>query len=247
MLVSDFVLLGVAVPEPATTGTAYICTLGVSAEHGLLRVYPTHLANRRLKRWEIGEVHLDKASTDTRQESWTLMVNTAGKAPYKGFKTSGSLYPKSRRADLLEPHLVSSIDSANEKRLSIALIQLPEKYRFFLEENEGWQEEPWSHVYREDSKWRDKSKEKYRYKPRIAFSDAYNNHQLQLRDWGIYELMRKQAPTISEKATKQERTDYIGGRLGLSKQPFLLIGNQNAHRTSWMVISVISKAMMGVK
>ncbi len=58
-----------------------------------------------------------------------------------------------------------------------------------------------------------------------------------LRDWGVYELMRKNNNLAL--ITESERRKYVGGALHLDESCSLLVGNLNNQRNAWLVISVL--------
>ncbi len=78
---------------------------------------------------------------------------------------------------------------------------------------------------------------RFPYIPRLTFRDAAGPHRLMLRDWGVYELMRKHNNLTS--MTDSDRRQYLGDALHLDPTCSLLVGNFNQHRTSWLVISVL--------
>lgn len=58
-----------------------------------------------------------------------------------------------------------------------------------------------------------------------------------LRDWGVYELMRKHNNLTDMSDTERRR--YVGQALRLDDTCSLLVGNMNNQRTAWLVISVL--------
>lgn len=232
MYISDFVMLGKAAPETDSTGSIKVCTAGVSATAGMVRIYPLGLTGSP-SRWSVSGVNLQRPTSDSRAESWSLMPTSAG------FETQSSPYPKQKRSDLLSPYVVSGINEANKRFLSLALLHVPNDFRVFVEHNKGWEGIPFEVSHRNDLTL--KVRDRFRYCPKLEFKDTDGRHNhLQIRDWGVYELMRKQPMQFATRPTPEAKSEYIAGALHINSTSSLLVGNLAHQRNAWVVISVLS-------
>lgn len=232
MILEDFVMLGTTVPEPNRDGRVFVCSAGISREFGrLVRIYP--LARRNIpRRWHRYRVPLEINPKDNREGSFKIKGNReqgAHERINERFEPAG-VVDKHDRADLLAPYRIGSIREANEKRLSLAIIE-PEAVELFFEFNPSSPESPQLPLFSEpiDKKMAVGAK-RFPFIPRLRFEDEAGEHRLMLRDWGCYELMRKMP----------ERREEMAEFLHLSPSSSLFVGNLNHRRTSWLVISVLN-------
>ncbi len=235
MIIEDFVMLGTTVPEPNSDGRVFVCSAGVSAEYrGLIRLYP--LARRNIpNRWNKYRVPVERNSTDSRPESFKVATaedraHGAHDRINQHFQHLGKLRDADR-AKLLKPYIVPSVNHANFNRFSLAIIE-PEAIDLDFDHNPASPDSPQLALF-DDS--RDKPREgakRFPFIPRLHFKDEDGWHHLMLRDWGCYELMRKNTESYY-------RQNMIGA-LHLRPDSSLLIGNMNQHRKSWLVISVLN-------
>lgn len=229
-------MLGTTVPEPSRkTGRVFVCSAGISLEYGsLIRVYP--LARLGVPhRWNTFRVPLERNSLDSRRESFKIRadrepavfetVNTA-------FECVGAISEGSR-AKLLAPFVMPSIARANEQHASLTILHASDMELRF-KENQGDPDIP-------DVQWFDPSwapeqagAKHFPYAPYLRFKDDDGTHELQLRDWGSYELMRKNL----------YRPDWyrssMPSALHLKDSSSLLVGNMTHRRNVWLVISVLN-------
>lgn len=236
----DFVMLGTTVPEPNSDGRVFVCSAGVSPQlRSLIRIYP--LARRNAPtRWSVNSVKLERNRTDSRPESWKLAGNREPGAHERindVFENEGAVSPK-ERADLLARYAVDSITEANEKRLSLAVIH-PDEMALEFEHNPASPDSPELALFDVEPRTETGAR-RFPYIPRLTFRDPAGPkrpHRLMLRDWGVYELMRKHNNLTS--MTDTQRRDYVGKALHLDPSCSLLIGNLNNQRNAWLVISVL--------
>lgn len=234
MIVEDFVMLGKTVPEPNSDGRVFVCSAGYSPElRQLVRIYP--LARYAAPaRWSQSRVHLERNPKDSRPESWKLAgdrslgnherINTAA------FSTYDRLAGWEQRELLDDSRLwVNSIEEANERRLSLALLQPRQIPTIVYDENRNSPDSPQMRLF-DDGLAPAEGARRFPYMPRVVFRDAKRENRLMLRDWGCYELMRKHP----------EHTFGLDGALSIGEDSVLLIGNLNSHRTSWLIISVLN-------
>lgn len=231
MILEDFAMLGTTVPEPNSDGRVFVCSAGVSAEYGqLVRIYP--LARRNVpKRWHVYEVPLERNPKDSRPASFKIAGDRgpdAHETINSRFRGTGEL-AKSERAGLLSPFKIGSIKEANQRRLSLAIIE-PEEVELFFEHNPTSPESPQLSLFTDPAREEPTGAKRFPFIPRLRFTDEAGEHKLMLRDWGCYEWMRKHP----------ERLEEMAGCLHLSPSSCLFVGNMNHRRNSWLVISVLN-------
>lgn len=233
MIAEHFVMLGKTVPETTSDGRLTVCTAGYDLEmRKPIRVYP--LARHECpKRWSVSRLPLERNPKDSREESWKIRGD---RSPDRHSEINSVIEPIERRVgdaqqrEILSALAVSSISEANAKRKSLCVIypkSVPVLYFSKREPTALPSMEPTPDLF-------GKSKDlpvmqRFPWHPRIKFEDDDGEHNLMLREWGCYELMRKYGRMANT---------MMGEALNLSTAPPLLCGNFAAHRTSWLVISI---------
>jgi hypothetical protein len=231
-------MLGTTVPEPNSDQRVFVCSAGVSEELGqLIRVYP--LSRRHApKRWSVHRVKLERNPRDSRSESFQIAGDRRPGIHWwinHRFEPTKVEVPRRRRAQLLSrrvigQHLVGSIDEANARRLSLAIIHPRSLEVTFSENSSG---SPSTELTLFDSMEPEKrGAQAFPLMPRIRFQDSDREHHLMLRDWGSFELQRKMGPDYFR--------ENLQSALHLSNDSSLLIGNLNNQRTAWLVISILN-------
>ena len=240
MTIDDFVMLGTTVPEPKSDGRVFVCSAGYSATlRSLVRIYP--LARKGAPaRWSVNTVKLERNPEDWRVESFKLAGDRSPEAHWSinsVFRPS-VMMPKSQRAELLRKCVVGSIDEANDRanRLSLAIIH-PKAMELEFEHNPGSPDSPQLKLFELPGD-EPQGARRFPFIPRLRFEDDHRWNRLMLRDWGVYELMRKHNNLTQ--MTEAERQRYVSGALHLSPASSLLVGNLNNQRNAWLVISVIN-------
>jgi len=236
--IDDFVMLGKTVPEPTRTdGRIFVCSAGVSTQmRQLVRIYP--LARHGAPaRWTINRVELERNSKDSRHESWKLAGDRSPGAHDQinnTFTVTGEV-AKTRRADLLKPFTIGSIKQANAARMSLAVLH-PKDMRVSFDFNPDSPDSPQQALF-DTADQPPSGAKRFPYIPRLHFHDEDGGHDLMIRDWGVYERMRKAGGF--ELWSDSRRREDITAALHLDESCSLLVGNFNQHRTSWLVISVL--------
>jgi hypothetical protein len=237
-------MLGTTVPEPNHDGRVFVCSAGVSAELGsLLRIYP--LARACVpRRWGRFRVPVERNPSDRRRESFKIHGDrTPENHPTinRSFEPLGELSP-SRRAALLAPYVVPSIREANDKRLSLALIR-PQGGRLEVHFREREQPDvlPTPQLGLFDDHPPSPSggplmlgSKRFPLAPYLRFADEAGPHDLQIRDWGTYELMRKHL------ADPDYYRANLAQALHLGPTSTLLVGNMSHQRNVWLIISILN-------
>ena len=229
MICEDFTMLGTTVPEPnKTDNRIFVCSAGVSQELGLIRIYP--LARMNIpNRWNTYRVPLERNPNDSRSESWKVQGDRSEGAHERindSFQQVVKLKP-TERATLLSKYVVSSIKEANERKLSLAILQ-PEFGKINFEHNPDSPESPQLALFPHGKPTL--GAKRFPYIPRLNFTDDGGRHHLMIRELGCFEWMRKYPDRYTE----------LPNCLHLNEDSSLLIGNINQHRTAWLIISVLN-------
>lgn len=236
MILDDFVMLGKTVPETNGDGRQFVCTAGYSLElRQPIRIYP--MARRDCPpRWSISRVPLERNAKDSRDESWKIKGDRRPGAHEHINAVISRVHDKTAQAiqqSIVKAMSVSSLQQANDARLSLCMILPSDIPRIDLEAGEKVEMMPTPDMFGETPDL--PVSMRFRWHPRIRFTDeAGSKHDLMLRDWGCYELMRKHG---------DEAALQLSEALNLTTAPPLLCGNLNRFRNSWLVISVLSGAL----
>jgi hypothetical protein len=233
MRLDDFVLLGTTVPEPNTDGRVFVCSAGFSSEcRRLVRIYP--LARGAIpNRWHTYQVPLERNLKDNRDESWQVAADRRPGHHAQiniNLKEVAPAVPQHRRPTLLSRYVIGSIQEANAKRLSLAIIQ-PDDIELFFQANAELAADEQMTLFDHDSD-QPAGARRFPWMPRLSFTDECGKHNLMLRDWGSFELQRKH--------DERYFLDNLATALHLSPTSSLLVGNMNNQRTTWLVISVLN-------
>lgn len=238
MLLDDFVMLGTTVPEPSSDGRVFVCSAGYSPTlRQLIRVYPLARFGAPT-RWSVNTVKLNRNPKDSRPESYQLAgdrrpgVHNHINRVFEAHDTIA----KAQRGELLKGCVAESIRDANDRRLSLAVLKAGDVEVCF-EHNAASPESPQLALFDLPGDPPSGAR-RFPFIPRLRFTDAAGEHRLMLRDWGVYELMRKHNNLTQ--MSEAERVRYVSNALHLGPSSSLLVGNFNQHRTSWLVISVLN-------
>jgi hypothetical protein len=223
MIVEDFVMLGRTAPVDSKKYGKSVCSAGYSKELGqFIRVYPLP-PNSKIKKWSLCKIPLTRSGHDNRHESWRL--NNNGTIDESVVEVIGSVN-KQTEFDCLGKYS-TTIGTLNDQRKSLGIIRLDDyvcHYDKLSQDEERQQDIFWANLNIPNQ-----------FRPRIRF----DNHDLQLLDWGCREYLRKN-PNEPERlwdALLLKRRDY---------EHLAFVGNMNAHRTSWQIISLISRKRIAV-
>jgi HNH endonuclease len=235
MILEDFVMLGTTVPEPNSDGRIFVCSAGVSPEYGgLVRLYP--LARRNIpNRWNKYRVKVERNREDSRPESFKVATTDARAAGIherinQHFEHAGKVRD-AEKIPLLSRYRVGSIDEANGKRISLAIIE-PQSIELDFEHNPASPDSPQLALFDDGSEKPRAGAKRFPFIPRLRFKDECRWWHLMLRDWGCYELMRKHP----ESYYKQ----HMATALHLNPSSSLFVGNMSHRRNAWLVISVLN-------
>jgi hypothetical protein len=230
MILEDFTMLGTTVPEPKADGRVFVCSAGVSRELGLVRIYP--LARRGIpRRWRTYRVPLEKNNKDPRKESWKVQGDRSAEHHNDinaAFKEIGEV-KLAERAELLKKFIVPSIAEANRQKLSLAIIN-PTFGPMEFKHNENSPDSPQLKLFDPNPDTQPElGAKRFPFNPYLNFTDEEGDHRLQIREWGCYEFMRKYPGRHTE----------LDAALRLNADCSLFVGNLNARRNTWLIISVL--------
>lgn len=239
LILDDFVMLGKTVPEPSADGRVFVCSAGFSPTlRSLVRIYPLGRYDSP-PRWSVSTVRLERNPKDHRPESFKLAGDRSPDQHWRinssAFTVTDKLGDKAR-ADLLARYSVDSIAAANKERLSLAVVH-PSAMELEFEHNPASPDSPELTLFNLPGEKPQEGARRFPFIPRLRFQDDAGSHLLQVRDWGVYELMRKHNNLAL--MTDGERKRYVGNALHLDPSASLLVGNFNRHYTSWLIISVL--------
>lgn len=235
MTLDDFVMLGKTVPETNSDGRQFVCTAGYGLElRQAVRVYPMARIGSP-SRWSMSRVPLERNHKDSRRESWKIKGNRDPGAHDRIneviTRVQDRVTPDTQRR-IVEDMTVASLNEANKQRLSLCVIMPTAVPAVTLEQGDAVEMAPTPDLF--GSARELPVSMRFRWHPRLRFADEGGNHDLMLRDWGCYELMRKHG---------DEAALSLGDALKLAAMPPLLCGNLNRHRNSWLVISVLGASL----
>ena len=236
MLAERFVMLGKTVPEQSSDGRIMVCSAGYDMElRTLLRIYPLAMEDAP-RQWSISSVRLERNPQDSRHESWKL----ADERRTTQHHAVNSSFMRHEHLSIQEPYrllehtFVSSIAEANDRRLSLAMIAPVGTPVLNLEWHDDHPDAPQLQLFEGHNVLGRKVTDRFPCLPRLRFRDDAGEHNLQLRDWGLFELMRKR------NAYDESLQPYLAGALKLSADSCLLVGNLSNQRTVWLVIGVLN-------
>lgn len=222
MRCDDFICLGRTVPEESKKYGAKVCMAGLSSElHGLLRVYPLPVVNPIRARHEC-VLEVQRNRQDSRVESWKL----SGRGEAIVSVSPRPVLDHECLASALGPFRVRSIVELNDRRLSLGVLHLLNPRGFYRQRSgishpdQGMLFEIADECFGAGA---------IDVCPYIEFwDDDAKRHELQIREWGCYEWIRK------ERARASQLWDNLHLREG--KMIWAVVGNQANRRTSWLII-----------
>lgn len=223
-----YCLITKTVPEwSKRDGTLYTCSIGISPELGLIRLYP--LPPTGMEKYGIYELEIERNKRDSRQESWKI-TSYARKEGWTNFSDDVKLVGYSNEtyvSEYLQNFISPSIADLNEKRKSIGVLNVPdsiakwdENKKFVdsmqgtLFDDVGGIELGWHTSYTKDTKEKEL---------RIIFKDMDGLHNLQFNEWHYYEGQRLFG-------AKKELLTPLNDK----KRTLLLIGNMHSYRNNWI-------------
>lgn len=237
MLIDDLVVLGRACPEPLKDGRVTVCLAGWSETHGFIRIYPTR-TDSQCHAWDVIKLDVERNDRDNRLESWKI-IGSKGEWETLSEKISvvGKVESRDQRRNIVGNLTDSCVNVINNSHRSLGIIKPTQIIKTYFQENAAYGQLMQLGLPGMTELDSVKVKRDFPYEPRITYrcpecQTVANQHDQQILEWGFYEWFRKE-PENKEQVWDNARfyrddTDI-----------YLLVGNQAAHRTSFMVISVL--------
>lgn len=232
IVAKGYAMLGKTVPEQRRSdGRTFVCSAGYHPDLGLARIYPLSMRHAPAD-WSVSDVVLQRNPKDSRAESWQLAGDRTPEhhddINLRAFDVTGEVARADRAGLVPERHYVSGIAQANAERRSLALLR-PAGFEVVWTRPDSTPVD--MHQMELITAADAGATAKWDRIPRLRFSDS-SEHLLQVREWGLYELIRKRGAEYAAADTARA--------LHLTKDSVLLVGNVNQHRTSWLVIKVLN-------
>lgn len=217
MILEDFVMLGKTAPEMDRQGRVTVCSAGWSPElRQLVRIYPLAVENAPPD-FSVSQVRLERNHKDTRHESWKIWGDRSADV-HSGINARFDVkYVLNDRHSLIDQiPMIHSLDEANSKRLSLAVVQPEFKPDFYLERNKN--------LFLQKKK--ELGTKVYKYTPRLEFNLSGKTHKLKYLNQEVYQHLKP-----------SNKTDFWKVSGLFKRNPKLLVGNMFAHRNNWLVIA----------
>lgn len=220
-----YILITKTVPEwSKRDNTLYTCSIGISPELGLIRLYP--LPPTGMHKYGIYELEVQKNKRDSRSRSWQI-TSYSRKEEWTDFGEDVKYIGQSTEqyvGEYLTNYISNSISELNNNHDSIGILDV-EKFKAYWDVNKNFinncqvgmfedVELAWFTSYTKDSKQKDL---------RIKFFDSDGEHNLQFNEWHYFEGQRNYGAIPK-----------LLNPLNNNKRNLLLIGNQLQHQNNWM-------------
>lgn len=230
-----YTLLSKTIPEYSKRdNTLYTCSVGLSPELGLIRVYPLPLVG--MEKWGIYELDVEKNKRDSREESWKIS-SYSRKEEWNGYEADIKRIGTANKqyvVSCLAYYVDHSISELNRKRKSIGVLDVGSEYNLKWDTNARFVTSNQIGLFQDveidlapHAKFTKATKEK---ECRLVFNDADGKHNIQYNEWGIYEFQRKFG-------AKKDAFRYLNGK----ENQYLLIGNMHNYRNTWIALSIFDK------
>ncbi|MEP7290800.1 MAG: hypothetical protein ABI835_03405, partial [Chloroflexota bacterium] len=226
-----------ACPEPLKDGRVTVCLAGWSNDYGFIRIYPTR-TDTNCHTWDVIKLDVERNERDKRLESWKI-VGSKGEWETLSDKIEvvGDIKSPDKRRNIIGNLTDSCVNVINDAHRSLGIIKPSEILKTYFQENDDYGQLMQLGLPGMTELDSVKVKRDFQYEPRITYrcpvcQTQGKQHDQQILEWGFYEWFRKE-PDKKEQVWENARfyrddTDI-----------YLLVGNQAAHRTSFMVISVL--------
>lgn len=229
MRIDDLIILGRTEPQQTKTSGITICTAGYSHElKQFMRIYPLLWGGENLPRWTTVSAELKRNPKDSRRESWRVNCEKEANS-YDHITTIGKAI-KDREFDYLSG-LSTTIDQLNSSRASLGILKPSSDVLVQFGINKGVENLNQFSLFEPEPS--DCPIAKNYVHPRLVFENNGKYHNMRLDDWGCYEFIRKNSENI----------EALSGALNFNNdyEHLFFVGNLNAIRNVWIVISVISR------
>ncbi len=237
MLIKDLVLLGRACPEPLKDGRVTVCAAGWSETLGFVRIYPTR-TDTDWRRWDVVRVEVERNERDTRRESWKI-VGSRGEweTLSERVEVVGRVRSAEERRNPVGNLTDSCVQVLNEQKRSLGIIKPAEILDTYFKPNDDYGQLFQQGLPGMTELGSVQVKRDFPLEPRIRYRcpvclTRQGHHDQQVLEWGFFEWLRKH-PEAPEQVW--ENAGFHHPKTDI----YLFVGNQAAHRTSFLVISVL--------
>jgi len=229
MKIEDFIVFGRTVPERSKKYGHSVCMAGYSKELGeMIRVYPLNIKSK-VKARKILNLDVERNKDDTRKESWALK----GRTERSILDTSNQAKPKQLQ-NILQNITYPSITELNENKLSLGVLQ-PNEFEIVMKSRSEVNE----HKVEAFDEFANhfKTGADYTKIPYLKMKIGDRTHCIQMREWGIFELLRKY-----EKEGKSTSQEDIKNALHIreDRETYFAVGNMYRFRNNWLVIKTFT-------
>lgn len=194
----------------------------------MVRIYPLNICTDVKARHFI-TAEVERNPRDSRYESWALK-DRDNQTLLLGQKCEDSVLES-----ILKKEVVPDVDVLNERRASLGILQ-PANFRIELK-TRNLISNPQQVELFDDFKFNGgfKTAGQYFLAPYVIIPSEASQQCFQLREWGLYELMRKY-----EQMEKPITASLVENALRIKqdRNVYFVVGNMNHNRTIWIVIKV---------
>ncbi len=230
-VINDMVVLGRGAPDTMHDGRVTICVAGWSPSLGFIRIYPTRNTSP-LRQWSVVSVPVERNPNDSRPESWKIQGSSA---EWDRLDRKIQVLREVRRAEklrLVPPLVTGCVASLNDQRKSLGLVH-PSTIEGYLSDRADVDTTIQTTLFGDALP---RTKSNYEMQPRLRYRCGNclleGGHDQQIIEWGCYEWFRKNPG--------KEVQVFDNLQVGNAEwEKYLLVGNQNNHRPSYLVIGVI--------
>lgn len=217
MILEECILMGRTVPEPSKKYGVTVCGICYSPEmRSFIRIYPLLIDQFKIKRRGIFKANLKAPRHDCRKNSYKIIE----------YEDSGNEASLQRIKEILEKR-VDTINALNIKKKSIGIIkpcQFDIKMRRQKKVEDDRQLKLFEDIIHNDFL----TGRNYPIVPCIVTYDQEQNI-IPLRDWQIFELMRKKD---YKDHTKRKIVNLFNG-----KETFFVVGNILQFQNRWLAVT----------
>jgi hypothetical protein len=221
MILEDVIMLARTVPEPSKRYGVKVCSVVYSPElKGLIRIYPL-LPNERIRSRHTLRVELERNRMDSRRESFKKI----------NYSLTGNVVQKEGLESIFDSLVSEDISELNDQRKSLGIIKTNlNDCRFEMKSKKDVEDPRQLCLFQSPDLNTQKlmTGQDYKHIPYVVVPGQKQQKNLQIREWGIYELIRKNDGVISDK--------YLTG-IFKGEDVYFIVGNMNGCRSVWIVCS----------
>lgn len=220
MILEEVIMLARTVPEPSKKYGVKVCSVAYSPElKQLIRMYPI-MPRERMPNRHCFRVKLKRNDFDSRPESFKKVSHTV----------LDRVFSKTELEVIFDALAIEDISTLNERKKSLGIIMAKaDEYSTSMKSKKDIADPAQMCLFQKPDLSRGiLTGPDYKHIPYINIPSQTKQKNLQIRTWGLYELIRKNDGVISDK--------YLGGVFN-DNDLYLVIGNMNGCRSVWIVCS----------